>query len=198
MENAGTLFEYDAHFSCRHTEQGRHLIIRLRFSSRSLHPAAAIIRPRFAVLRNQPVGTILCSILSLPPTVEPFGLLDTVPLGDKARPNHLESVENAKGKVVYVSLARVDDKGPGGLPSSRSALLTGVPKPGNAKSLERSSHGAVKRTASGLIRRTTSSTSPTSRTNSPAPLMRARPWRPHLMSRTRSSRSSRRRSLLAV
>jgi hypothetical protein len=54
---------------------------------------------------------------------EPFGLLDTIPVGDKARPNHLEFVENAKGKVVYVSLARVDDNGPGGVASSQIAII---------------------------------------------------------------------------
>jgi DNA-binding beta-propeller fold protein YncE len=54
---------------------------------------------------------------------EPFGLLDMIPAGDKARPNHLEFVENAKGKVVYVSFARVDDNGPGGVASSQIAII---------------------------------------------------------------------------
>ena len=53
---------------------------------------------------------------------EPFGLLDSVPLGNMARPNHLEFVENAKGRVVYVSLARVDDSGPG-TGSSQIAII---------------------------------------------------------------------------
>lgn len=56
-------------------------------------------------------------------TGEPFGLLDSISLGDKARPNHLEFVENKKGKVIYVSFARVDDEGPGGVASSRIAII---------------------------------------------------------------------------
>lgn len=49
--------------------------------------------------------------------------LDLVPLGKLARPNHVEFVENARGKVVYASLARVDDGGPGGVASSRIAII---------------------------------------------------------------------------
>lgn len=50
-------------------------------------------------------------------------LLDTVPLGKMSRPNHIEFVENSNGKVVYVSLARVDDGGPGGVASSQIAVI---------------------------------------------------------------------------
>ncbi|WP_193186821.1 YncE family protein [Nisaea sediminum] len=50
-------------------------------------------------------------------------LLDHVPLGEKARPNHVEFVENAKGKVIYASLGRIDDDGPGGVASSRIAII---------------------------------------------------------------------------
>jgi len=49
--------------------------------------------------------------------------LDTVPLGENARPNHVEFVENARGKAVYVSFARVDDGGPGNVASSRIGIL---------------------------------------------------------------------------
>ncbi len=56
-------------------------------------------------------------------TREPFPILGGVPLGAQARPNHLEFVENARGKVVYVSLARVDDGGPGGAASSQIAII---------------------------------------------------------------------------
>jgi YVTN family beta-propeller protein len=49
--------------------------------------------------------------------------IDAVPLGDLARPNHVEFVENARGKAVYVSLARVDDGGPAGAASSRIAII---------------------------------------------------------------------------
>ena len=61
----------------------------------------------------------LADAVSARSTAEPFALLDAVPLGNLARPNHVEFVENAKGKVVYASLARVDDNGPGGAASSR-------------------------------------------------------------------------------
>lgn len=56
-------------------------------------------------------------------TTEPFDLLDNVSLGKLARPNHLEFVENANGKVVYISLARVDDGGPRGAASSRISII---------------------------------------------------------------------------
>jgi YVTN family beta-propeller protein len=49
--------------------------------------------------------------------------IDIVPLGELARPNHVEFVENARGRAVYVSLARVDDGGPGGAASSRIAII---------------------------------------------------------------------------
>jgi YVTN family beta-propeller protein len=50
-------------------------------------------------------------------------LLDHVPIGAMSRPNHVEFVENARGRVVYASLARVDDGGPGGIASSRIAII---------------------------------------------------------------------------
>ncbi len=65
----------------------------------------------------------LVDAVSARSAAEPFGLLDTVSLGEKTRPNHLEFVENAKGRVVYVSLARVDDNGPGGAASSQIAII---------------------------------------------------------------------------
>lgn len=49
--------------------------------------------------------------------------LDTVALGENARPNHVEFVENKRGKAVYVSFARVDDGGPGNAASSRLAII---------------------------------------------------------------------------
>lgn len=54
---------------------------------------------------------------------EPYRALDAVSLGNLARPNHLEFVENRRGKVVYVSLGRVDDGGPGGVASSQIAII---------------------------------------------------------------------------
>ena len=56
-------------------------------------------------------------------TRDPHRIADTVPLGQAARPNHVEFVENARGKVVYATLARVDDGGPGGVASSQIAII---------------------------------------------------------------------------
>jgi YVTN family beta-propeller protein len=56
-------------------------------------------------------------------TGEPFRSLVSVPLGKLARPNHLEFVENARGRVAYVSYARVDDNGPGGVASSQIGII---------------------------------------------------------------------------
>ena len=49
--------------------------------------------------------------------------LDTVALGENARPNHVEFVENVRGKAVYISLARIDDGGPDGIASSKIAII---------------------------------------------------------------------------
>ncbi|HEX2831073.1 MAG TPA: YncE family protein [Burkholderiales bacterium] len=65
----------------------------------------------------------LADAVSARSTSQPFGLHDSVALGPMARPNHVEFVENAKGKVVYASLARVDDGGPGSVASSRIAII---------------------------------------------------------------------------
>ncbi|MDB5955616.1 YncE family protein [Ramlibacter sp.] len=76
-----------------------------------------------------------------------FHLLDAVPLGTDARPNHVEFVNNARGRVVYASLARVDDGGPGGVASSRIAVIdrsvpSGQRRPsGNFFSHGREAHG---------------------------------------------------------
>ncbi len=66
-------------------------------------------------------------------TRESFGLINAVPLGNLARPNHVEFVENRNGKVVYASLARVDDNGPGGVASSQIAIIDRAAKPGSYK-----------------------------------------------------------------
>ncbi|MBE7941680.1 MULTISPECIES: YncE family protein [Ramlibacter] len=65
----------------------------------------------------------LADALSCRSTRGEFELLDTVPLGMGARPNHVEFVSNARGSVVYASLARVDDGGPGGVASSQLAII---------------------------------------------------------------------------
>lgn len=76
-----------------------------------------------------------------------FALLDAVPLGNGARPNHVEFVSNANGSVVYASHARVDDNGPGGVASSRVGIIDRRAPPGARKvvgsffSHGRESHG---------------------------------------------------------
>jgi len=73
--------------------------------------------------------------------------LDTVALGENARPNHVEFVENNRGKAVYVSLARVDDGGPGNVASSRIAVIDRSGAAGSRKvvgqffSMGREAHG---------------------------------------------------------
>ena len=59
--------------------------------------------------------------------------LDTISLGENARPNHVEFVENARGKAVYVSFARVDDNGPGNVASSSIAIIDRSAGPGGRK-----------------------------------------------------------------
>lgn len=57
-------------------------------------------------------------------------LLDHVVIGGAGRPNHIEFVENRNGKVVYVTLARVDDDGPNGVASSRIVIIDRSAPPG--------------------------------------------------------------------
>jgi YVTN family beta-propeller protein len=59
--------------------------------------------------------------------------LGNISLGKLARPNHVEFVENNRGKAVYASLARVDDGGPGGIASSQTAIIDRSAAPGNRK-----------------------------------------------------------------
>ncbi len=65
----------------------------------------------------------LADALSCRSTRGGFDLIDSVPLGMGARPNHVEFVSNARGNVVYASLARIDDGGPGGVASSPIAII---------------------------------------------------------------------------
>ena len=53
----------------------------------------------------------------------PFHPLVTVPLGAGARPNQIEFVENDKGRVAYVTLARVESDPHGGVAASRIAII---------------------------------------------------------------------------
>jgi YVTN family beta-propeller protein len=99
----------------------------------------------------------LADAVSARSTVEPFGLLDAVPLGNLARPNHVEFVENRKGKVVYASLARVDDNGPGGVAASQIAIIDRSAAPGTRKvvgtffSRAREAHGIWTNPANDLL-----------------------------------------------
>jgi YVTN family beta-propeller protein len=65
----------------------------------------------------------LADAVSIVSVKDPGNVLATLPLGEMARPNHLEFVDNAGGQVTYMSLARVDDGGPNGAPSSRLAII---------------------------------------------------------------------------
>jgi hypothetical protein len=65
----------------------------------------------------------LADAVSIISVQEPGRVLAALPLGELARPNHLEFVENARGQATYVSLARVDDGGPNGAASSRLAII---------------------------------------------------------------------------
>ena len=89
----------------------------------------------------------LADTVSCRSTREGFDLLDSVSLGNLGRPNHVEFVANAKGSVMYASLARVDDSGPGGVASSQIAVIDRSAKTGERKmvgsffSHGRESHG---------------------------------------------------------
>ena len=65
----------------------------------------------------------LADAVSIVSVREPGQVLSTIALGEMARPNHLEFVDNARGQVTYMSLARVDDGGPNGAASSRLAII---------------------------------------------------------------------------
>ena len=65
----------------------------------------------------------LADAVSIVSVKDPGTVLATIALGEMARPNHLEFVDNARGQVTYMSLARVDDGGPNGAASSRLAII---------------------------------------------------------------------------
>jgi YVTN family beta-propeller protein len=79
--------------------------------------------------KNSPDGAEMWMSHKLADAVSAIGIRDpykplvVVPLGKLARPNHLEFVENARGRVAYVSYARVDDNGPGGVASSQIGII---------------------------------------------------------------------------
>ena len=65
----------------------------------------------------------LADAVSIVSVRDPGQVMATIALGEMARPNHLEFVDNARGSVTYMSLARVDDGGPNGAASSRLAII---------------------------------------------------------------------------
>ena len=75
----------------------------------------------------------LADAVSALETRDPFRVVDAIPFGRQARPNHVEFAENARAKVVYASLARVDDNGPDGVASSRIAIIDRSAAPGQRK-----------------------------------------------------------------
>lgn len=89
----------------------------------------------------------LADAISARSTSDSFELYDSVSLGEMSRPNHVEFVENSRGSVVYASLARVDDGGPGAVASSQIAIIDRSGKAGGRKmvgsffSHGRESHG---------------------------------------------------------
>jgi YVTN family beta-propeller protein len=72
------------------------------------------------------------SVSAWPVSADPKAL-DSVSLEKTARPNHIEFVENGSGKVVYISLARVDDGGQGGVAASQIAIIYRSAAPGSRK-----------------------------------------------------------------
>lgn len=99
----------------------------------------------------------LADAVSVRATEAPFGVLDVVALGAMARPNHVEFVENARGRVVYASFARVDDGGPANAASSRIAIIDRAAPPGQRKvvgtffSRGREAHGMWTNPANDLL-----------------------------------------------
>jgi hypothetical protein len=99
----------------------------------------------------------LADAVSARATAEPFQLLDLVPLGKMARPNHVEFVENRRGQVVYVSFARVDDAEPSSVAASQIAIIDRSAAPGSRKvartffSRAREAHGMWTNPANNLL-----------------------------------------------
>jgi YVTN family beta-propeller protein len=75
----------------------------------------------------------LADAVSIVSVKDPGNVLATLALGEMARPNHLEFVDNARGQVTYMSLARVDDGGPSGAASSRLAIIDRSAPPAQQK-----------------------------------------------------------------
>ena len=99
----------------------------------------------------------LADTVSCRSTTGPFDVLDSVVLGNGARPNHVEFVENSNGKVVYASQARVDDRGTDQVASSQIAIIDRDAKPGTRKVIKtffsqaREAHGIWTNPANDLL-----------------------------------------------
>lgn len=98
----------------------------------------------------------LADAVSCRATQGDFARQDHVPLGVNVRPSHVEFVRNARG-IVYASLARVDDGGPGGVASSRIAIVDRSARPGQRRMVGsfflrgREAHGLWTNTESTLL-----------------------------------------------
>jgi YVTN family beta-propeller protein len=115
---------------------------------------ASVDKPGFTpFLKTAPDGREVWMSHKLADTVsaldaqDPQRMVGVVSLGNLARPNHLEFVQNSRGNAIYVSLARVDDGGPGGVASSQIAIIDHAAAPGARKVVKtfftrgRESHG---------------------------------------------------------
>ena len=97
----------------------------------------------------------LADTVSVRSTADPFGLLDAVPLSNLARPNHVEFVENRKGKVIMQASRAWTITVQAASPQARLPSSTAARRPGRARSRARSSPARARHTASGPIRQTT-------------------------------------------
>jgi YVTN family beta-propeller protein len=77
----------------------------------------------------------LADRISARSTRGPHPVVDAPALGSTAWPNQLEFVENARGKVVYVTQSRIDDGGPGDVASSQIAIIDRSGAPGSRKAV---------------------------------------------------------------
>jgi YVTN family beta-propeller protein len=62
-----------------------------------------------------------------------YRLRDRIQLNELARPNHIEFVENERGKVAYATFARVDDNSSSGVASSPVAIIDRSAPPGERR-----------------------------------------------------------------
>jgi len=92
-------------------------------------------------------------------------VIETIALGERVRPNHIEFVDNGNERIAYATFARIDDDGLKALPRVESPSSTVRRLQASARSSVTSSVTAAKRTGSGPIRREPSYMSRMSRMN---------------------------------